>query len=485
MTHEQTLTDEHAPSRHGQSQPEPMTVCQKILHNHRIVSQTDGSQLLHVDRIYMDESAYNCLFQLREKGLTVPRPADKYLMVSHLAPTFDRAAGPTDPEIKRVFALLDEFASEYGIDVLRYDDDRQGIYHVVAPERGITLPGLIVTGTDSHMTSHGGVGALGISVGYDEAVHILNTNALWQDPRSSMAIHIIGNLPAGSAPKDLALYTISQIGAHGGHGHCIEFFGPAVDALGIEGRMTLCNMMLEAGAWAAIVPPDHKTIRYFEGLPNSPKGELWNQAEAYWGTLRPDPDAHYVETVTLDAADVVPMVSWGIKPDQVIPIHEQIPEVQVDGDGDNGITEALRYMNLKSGMPIEGLKIDQVFIGSCTNGRIEDLRVASDILRGRKAVVPGLVTPGSTAVRIQAEKEGIDRVFLDAGLLWGEAGCSLCFGHHDSVVSPGNRCASTTNRSFPGRQGPGSMTHLMSPAMVAAASITGKITDVRKLRVIR
>ncbi len=482
MTDEQILTEVHAPSQRGHSHREPMTVCEKILKNHRVVSQTDGSQLLHVDRIYMDESAYNCLFQLREKGLTVPRPADKYLMVSHLAPTFNRSAGPTDPEIKRVFALLDEFADEYAIDVLRYDDDRQGIYHVVAPERGITLPGLIVTGTDSHMTSHGGVGALGISVGYDEAVHILSTNALWQDPRSSMAVHIEGNVPEGSTPKDLALFVISQIGAHGGHGHCIEFFGPAIDALSIEGRMTLCNMMLEAGAWAAIVPPDEKTILYFEGRPNAPKGKLWDQAMTYWRTLQPDPGAHYAEKITLDAWDVVPMVSWGTKPDQVIPIHEEIPAAQVGGADDNGVSSALRYMDLKPGTPIEGLKIDQVFIGSCTNGRIEDLRVAADILRGRKAVVPGLVTPGSTAVRRQAEMEGLDRVFLDAGLLWGEAGCSLCFGHHDSVVPSGKRCASTTNRSFPGRQGPGSRTHLMSPAMVAAASVTGKITDIRKLR---
>lgn len=472
----------NAPSRCGRPPQGPMTVCEKILHDHRIVSQADGSQLLQIDRIYMDESAYNCLFQLREKGLTVPRPADKYLMVSHLAPTFDRAEGPKDPEIKRIFGLLDEFANEYGIDVLRYDDDRQGIYHVVAPEQGITLPGLIVTGTDSHMTSHGGVGALGISVGYDEAVHILSTNALWQDPRSTMTIRIEGALPAGSSAKDLALYVISRIGAHGGHGHCIEFSGTSIDALGIEGRMTLCNMMLEAGAWAAIVPPDDKTIAYFEGRPSAPKGAMWDEAVAYWRTLRPDPGARYAERIALDARDIAPMVSWGIRPDQVIPIHACIPEPQAGdvGAGDDGAAEALRYMDLLPGTPIEGLTIDQVFIGSCTNGRIEDLRVAADILKGRKAVVPGLVTPGSTAVRKQAEAEGLDRIFLDAGLLWGEAGCSLCFGHHDSVVPSGKRCASTTNRSFPGRQGPGSRTHLMSPAMVAAAAVTGRITDVRK-----
>ena len=462
----------------------PLTLSQKILADHKIATLSKDAQLVRVDRLYMDESCYHCLAELRVRGLMVKTPATKYAMVSHLAPTFNRAAGPTDPEINTIFRLLEQFEAEYGIDLLHYNDPRQGIYHVVGPEQGITLPGLLVAGTDSHMTTHGGVGALSFSVGYEETIHILAHDAVWSYAMPPILIEIWDEVPFGMSPKDLSLDVVRRIGANGGLNCCIEFAGSAVSRLSVEGRMTLCNLMVEAGARAAIVAVDDKTIDYFHNRPSAPKDQDWDKALEYWRDLTVDSDAKFLRRYSFSAADLEPLVSWGTTTEHVIPVTGAVPEpstASTDAEAEDW-RAALDYMGLQSGRPIEGLPMDQVFIGSCTNGRIEDLRAAAAVLKNREALIPGLVVPGSTPVKKQAESEGLDKIFLNSGLKWGEAGCSMCFGHHDSIVPPGQRCASTTNRSFPGRQGPGSRTHLMSPAMAAAAAVSGRIIDVRKIK---
>ena len=460
------------------------TMAEKILGAHRVARHPTGTELIHVDRIYMDESAHVCMAQLRERGIGVPNPASKYLMVSHLAPVFDRQKGPTDTEIIDIFKRLEEFVEAFGVDLLRYDDPRQGIYHVVAPEQGITLPGMVVAGTDSHMTTHGGIGALGVSVGYDDATHILTNDSIWLRPPDSLLVAVDGTLGFGVSAKDLALFVVSELGAKGALGACVEFAGSTIRSLEVAGRMTLCNLMLEAGARGALVAIDDKTLDYVRGRPFSPKGETWDLAETFWRSLSSGEDANYCNRVSIDASDVAPMVSWGTTPDHVAPVTESVPELNAFGtDTDRRQAEAaLDYMGLAPGTRLEYIPVDEIFIGSCTNGRIEDLRAAAAVLRGNQVVVPGLVVAGSTPVQRQAEAEGLDRVFIDSGLRWGSAGCAMCFGHHDMIVSPGRRCASTTNRSFPGRQGPGARTHLMSPQMAAAAALTGRIVDLRKLR---
>ncbi len=464
------------------SKNSPRTLVQKIFDAHLIKAQS-GASLVQVDRMYMDESSYLCFDTLRAARLNVKTPGNMYVMVSHLAPTYEREKGPTDPEIKWIFEKLEDVSERFDVHVLRYDDSRQGIYHVVGPEQGITLPGMLMAGTDSHMTTHGALGALTFSVGYDEAVHVLVSDTLWVYEFEVLNLRLDGHLPSGVGAKDLALYAVSSLGASGASNCIVEITGETLLSLPPAGRMTLCNLMVEAGARGAVMPVDDITLDYVTRRPGAPKGAKLDKALSWWKELVPDRGARYDRSLCIDVSEVEPTVSWGTTTAQVAAIGGHVPDPAQAENGKiaKACSDALNYMALTPGHPIAGIPIDQVFIGSCTNGRIEDLREAAAVLQGRKAVVPGLVTPGSTPVRLQAEQEGLHRVFLDAGLAWGEAGCSMCFGHHDAIVSPGNRCASTTNRSFPGRQGPNARTHLMSPAMAAAAAVTGCITDYRSL----
>jgi 3-isopropylmalate/(R)-2-methylmalate dehydratase large subunit len=366
-------------------------------------------------------------------------------------------------------------------------DPRQGIVHVVGPEQGLSLPGLLVTCGDSHTSTHGAFGAFAFGIGATEVAHVLATQAIWQRKPLCMRIVVDGALSPGVAAKDLALNWIARLGADGASGHAIEYAGAAVRALSMEGRMTLCNLSIEGGARCGMVAPDDTTFAYLQGRPFAPSGSDWESARADWAQLVSDADAHFDREVVLQADDIAPVVTWGPSPEDALPITASIPDPDKADSPARAerIRAALDYMGLVPGRPLDGVPIDQIFIGSCTNARIEDLRAAAAVLAGRKAKVPGLVSPGSSLVKAQAEQEGLDRIFSDAGLEWVASGCSMCVGMNGDVVAPGRRCASTTNRNFRGRQGPGARTHLMSPAMVAAAAVAGHLTDARPLMAAR
>ncbi len=362
------------------------------------------------------------------------------------------------------------------------DDPAQGIVHVVGPEQGLTLPGLLIVCGDSHTSTHGAFGAYAFGIGASEVAHVLMTQTLWQRKPKRMRVTVSGRLGPHVTAKDLALSVIARIGADGARGHALEYAGPAIEALSMEGRLTLCNMSIEAGARCAMVAPDETTFAFIEGRPFAPKGEDFARAVDAWRSLASDPGAVFDREESIDADAVAPMVTWGVSPEEAAPVTETVPALEsVPPQRRSSFGDALQYMRLEPGQPLAGVPVDRVFIGSCTNGRIEDLRAAAAVLRGRKAVVPGLVSPGSTQVKRQAEAEGLDRVFSGAGLVWAESGCSMCVGMNGDLVAAGERCASSTNRNFRGRQGQGALTHLMSPAMVAAAAVTGQLTDVRTL----
>src|SRR6185312_13592484 len=398
-------------------------------------------------------------------------------------PTRGRDQAIANPEIAAMVRNLEANTSENRIALFSLRDPRQGIVHVVGPEQGLTLPGLLIVCGDSHTSTHGAFGAYAFGIGASEVAHVLMTQTLWQKKPKRMRIRVEGKAAAGIAAKDIALAVIAQIGADGAQGHAVEFAGSAIAALSMEGRMTLCNMSIEAGARCGMIAPDATTYAYLQGRPYAPQGAAFDRAVDSWSGLASDRGATFERETELNASEIAPIVTWGTTPDDALPIDAKVPDPgrETDAARANNIREALDYMGIAPGTKLTDIKVDRVFIGSCTNARIEDLRAAAAVLAGRTSKVPGLVSPGSSAVKRQAEQEGLDRVFRDAGLEWADSGCSMCVGINGDLVPPGERCASTTNRNFRGRQGPGARTHLMSPAMVAAAAVSGHLADVRPL----
>ncbi len=467
------------------STTQPGTLFEKIWDAHVIEQGAGGDALLHVDQNFLHEGSFHAFGALRREGRTVRRPRQHFAVADHYVPTLGRdagVAGVTDPEMRGLIELLEENALWAGIEHAGIDDARQGIVHVIGPELGLTQPGMIITCGDSHTSTHGAFGAFAFGVGASQVKQVLATQCLWQRQPKRLRINIDGTLAPGVGGKDVILAVIAQIGAAGATGHVIEYAGSAIRAMSMEARLTVCNMSIEAGARAGMVAPDDTTFAYLHGRPFAPRAQHWDAALAYWRSLASDPDARFDREVTIDAGALAPMVTWGTNPGQGLPITGRIPDpAAASGDARRGIEAALAYMGLQPGTPIEGLPIDRVFIGSCTNSRIEDLRAAAAVARGRKARIPAFVSPGSTPIKRQAEAEGLDRVFTEAGIEWRASGCSMCVGTNGDLLAPGERSASTSNRNFEGRQGRGTRTHLVSPAMAAAAAVTGKLTDVRRL----
>jgi 3-isopropylmalate/(R)-2-methylmalate dehydratase large subunit len=457
----------------------PQTLFAKLWAAHEIMRRDDGTSLLWVDRHLVHEGSHHAFARLKSRGQKVAAPDLTFGVVDHYAPT---RAGQVAADVRRMIETLGNNAQAQGIRLFDLNDPGQGIVHVIGPEQGLTLPGLLINCGDSHTSTHGAFGALAFGVGATEVAHILATQTIWQKRPKTMRIMVNGTLGEFVSAKDLALHWISKLGADGARGHAIEYAGPAITGLSMEGRLTLCNLSIEGGARLGLVAPDQVTFYYLMGRNFAPKAEAWDHAVLDWSKLVTDAGAAFDREVTIDAADIAPTVTWGISPEEALPITARVPDPSQMAVGkQEQARAALDYMALEPGMPLEAIKIDQIFLGSCTNGRIEDLRQAASVLVGRKCAVPGLVSPGSANVKKQAEAEGLAQIFTEAGLEWAESGCSMCVGMNGDRVDAGKRCASSTNRNFKGRQGRGARTHLMSPAMVAAAAVTGHLTDVRRL----
>ena len=461
----------------------PQTIIDKLWSAHEIARREDGAALLWVDRHYVHEGSFLAFDQIRKRRRTVAEPTLTFGIADHYVPTRGRERSIADPSIADMVGKLETNTSGNGIGLFGLGDPRQGIVHVVGPEQGLTLPGLLIVCGDSHTSTHGACGAYAFGIGASEVAHVLMTQTLWQKKPRRMRVTVSGKPAPGIAAKDIALSVIARIGADGARGHAVEFAGSAISALSMEGRMTLCNMSIEGGGRCGIVAPDAITFAYLKGRPFAPKDAAFDRAVEAWSGLASDRDAIFDREVAVDAGAIAPIVTWGTTPDDALPIDASVPDPARETDPARAkyLRDALDYMGIAPGKKLTGIAIDRIFIGSCTNARIEDLRAAAAVLAGRKSKVPGLVSPGSSSVKRQAEEEGLDRIFRDAGLEWADSGCSMCVGINGDVVPPGERCASTTNRNFRGRQGPGARTHLMSPAMVAAAAVTGHLTDVRQL----
>ncbi|MEE3048678.1 MAG: 3-isopropylmalate dehydratase large subunit [Pseudomonadota bacterium] len=462
----------------------PRTLFDKIWDAHVVDRQDDGTCLIYIDRHLVHEVTSPQAFEgLRAAGRQLRAPEKTLAVPDHNVPTTDRSAGIDDEESRIQVETLRQNCADFGVPIFDVDDVRQGIVHVIGPEQGFTLPGMTIVCGDSHTATHGAFGALAFGIGTSEVEHVMATQTLIQAPAKNMRITIKGALPAGVTAKELILHVIGTIGTAGGTGHVIEFAGEAVRGLTMEGRMTMCNMAIEGGARAGMVAPDEVTFDYLKGLPMAPKGGVWEQAVAYWKTLPSDAGAVYDTEVEIDVADIVPQVTWGTSPLDVVAIVGRIPDPAVEADDGKraAIERSLAYMGLTAGMAVKDVAIDTVFIGSCTNSRIEDLRAAAAVAKGRKVAdrVTALVVPGSGLVKEQAEQEGLDKIFLAAGFEWREPGCSMCLAMNADKLEPGQRSASTSNRNFEGRQGRGGRTHLVGPAMAAAAAIAGHLTDVR------
>ncbi len=455
------------------------TLLDKLWDAHEIMTSEDGRSLLWVDRHLVHEGSHHAFAKLAARGARVAEPGLTFGVVDHYAPTRGPAASPA---IARMIETLESNAAEHGVTCFGLKDPRQGIVHVIGPEQGLTLPGLMINCGDSHTSTHGAFGALAFGIGATEVAHVLATQTIWQTKPKSMRITVTGQMASGVGAKDLALAWIAKLGTGGAQGHAVEYTGDAVRALSMEGRMTLCNLSIEGGARFGMIAPDQTTFDYIQGRPYAPKGAAFDEAVEYWQTLKSDDDAEFDRDVTIDAAEIAPIVTWGTSPEDALPVTATVPTPSNASEADaERITATIDYMGLTPGKALTDIQIDQVFIGSCTNARIEDLRAAAAVLAGRRSKVPGLVSPGSQQIKAQAEAEGLDRIFIDAGLDWVGAGCSMCVAMNGDSVEPGKRCASTTNRNFRGRQGRGARTHLMSPAMVAAAAVTGHLTDVRPM----
>ncbi len=462
---------------------EAKTLVDKLWSAHEITRREDGAALLWVDRHYVHEGSFHAFSQMRARGRRVAEPGLTFGIADHYVPTRGRNRAIADPTIAAMVRALETDTSENYIDLFGLGDPRQGIVHVVGPEQGLTLPGLSIVCGDSHTSTHGAFGAYAFGIGASEVAHVLMTQTLWQKKPKRMRVTVNGKAAAGIGAKDIALAIIARIGADGAQGHAVEFAGSAITVLSMEGRMTLCNMSIEAGGRCGMVAPDAITFSYLNGRPYAPKGAVFDRAIEAWSGLVSDPAATFDREVALDADGIAPIVTWGTTPDDALPIDGSVPDPAHEPDPGRAkyLRDALDYMGIAPGKRLTDIAIDRIFIGSCTNARIEDLRAAAAILAGRVSKVPGLVSPGSSTVKRQAEEEGLDRIFRDAGLEWAESGCSMCIGINGDIVPSGERCASTTNRNFRGRQGPGARTHLMSPAMVAAAAVSGRLADVRPL----
>ena len=465
----------------------PATLLDKLWASHLVRSRPDGQDLLFIDRHFVHDVTATAFDMLRARGLKPRSPVRTFAVPDHYVPTHSRdLAAVNHPERRTMIEALARDAGEHGITQFPLGDKRQGIVHVVGPEQGLSLPGATVVCADSHTSTHGAMGALAFGIGATEVGHVLATQALWQRKPLAMRVTFTGVPGAGVTAKDLALALIARIGVDGARGHAVEYAGPAVEALSIEGRLTLCNMSIEAGARAGFVAPDEATFAFLHGRPYAPRGAAWDAAVAGWRHLRSDPGAPFDREITLDTSTVEPMVTWGITPEDALPVTARVPDPATEGDAAkrDATARALAYMGLVPDTRLDAVAVDRVFIGSCTNGRIEDLRSAAGVVRDRR-VAPGVqawVVPGSGLVKAQAEAEGLDRVFMTAGFEWRHAGCSMCLATNGDVVAPGERCASTSNRNFVGRQGPGARTHLMSPATAAATALAGRLADVRRFR---
>ncbi|OUI81276.1 isopropylmalate isomerase [Gluconobacter sp. DsW_056] len=464
----------------------PRTLFDKIWDDHVVERLEDGTCILYIDRHLVHEVTSPQAFEgLRLSGRRVRRPDATVAVVDHNVPTSDRSKPIEEPQSRLQIETLEKNVAEFGIPYFPLRSASQGIVHVVGPEQGISLPGMTIVCGDSHTSTHGALGSLAFGIGTSEVEHVLATQTILQKPAKNMRVSVEGKVGPGVTAKDIMLAIIGRIGTAGGTGHVIEFAGSAIRDLDMAGRMTLCNMSIEAGARAGLVAPDETTFAYVKGRPFAPKGEAFDQACDYWRSLASDEGAYFDTEVTLAAEEIIPSVTWGTSPQDVLPIDGSVPSPSDVADPARAaqIQRALDYMGLEAGQKIAGTPVDVVFIGSCTNSRLEDLRAAADVVRGRHVAegVRAMIVPGSGLVKHAAEAEGLDRVFLDAGFEWREAGCSMCLGMNPDRLTPGQRCASTSNRNFEGRQGPDGRTHLCSPAMAAAAAVTGHLCDVREL----
>ncbi len=464
----------------------PRTMFEKIWDRHRVLEREDGQTLLYVDRHLLHDATAPAFGMLRARGLAVRAPDRAVATPDHYLPTDTRSVDAIpDPALRGMVTDLARNAEAAGIALYGLDDPRQGIVHVVGPEQGLSQPGMVIVCADSHTSTHGALGALAFGIGQTEVAHVLATQCLWQRRPRTMRITLDGALGPGVTAKDVILHVIARIGAGGATGHVIEYAGSAVRGLSMEGRLTLCNMSIEAGARAGMVAPDETTFAWLAARPQAPQGAAWDRALARWRGLPSDAGARFDAEIALDAAAIAPTVTWGTSPQEAVAVDGAVPDPAAAPDTARRAEMArmLDYMGLLPGQQMEDIAVDRVFIGSCTNGRIEDLRAAAAIARGRRVAesVTAWVVPGSTPVKRAAEAEGLDRIFREAGFAWREAGCSMCVGTNGEIAAPGERVASTSNRNFRGRQGPGVRTHLMSPAMAAAAAVAGRITDVRRL----
>ncbi|HET6378590.1 MAG TPA: 3-isopropylmalate dehydratase large subunit [Methylocella sp.] len=462
----------------------PRTLYDKIWDDHLISAEPDGTCLIYVDRHLVHEVTSPQAFEgLRLSGRRVRAPHKTLAVVDHNVPTTDRSKGIDDPESRIQVAELARNAREFGIEYFDEHDQRQGIVHIIGPEQGFTLPGATIVCGDSHTSTHGAFGALAHGIGTSEVEHVLATQTLIQAKAKNMRITVSGAPGGGVSAKDIVLAIIGEIGTAGGTGHVIEYAGEAIRALSMEGRMTVCNMTIEAGARAGLIAPDEKTFAFLKGRPKAPEGAAWDAAMRYWEGLHSDPDAVFDREIQLDASQLPPLVTWGTSPEDVVTVEGRVPSAESAASEAQKakIARALDYMGLKGGEKITDIAIDRVFIGSCTNGRIEDLRAAARMVAGKKVspAVKAMVVPGSGLVKQQAEAEGLDRIFLAAGFEWREPGCSMCLAMNPDRLAPGERCASTSNRNFEGRQGFRGRTHLVSPAMAAAAAVAGHFVDIR------
>ena len=466
----------------------PLTLYDKIWNDHLVHQQEDGTSLLFVDRHLIHEVTSPQAFEgLRSSNRKVRQPNLTLAVADHNVPTTDRTKGISDEESKLQVDTLEKNCKEFGIKLFGMDDKRQGIVHIIGPEQGFTQPGTIIVCGDSHTATHGAFGSLAFGIGTSEVEHVLATQTLVQKKSKNFRINVNGKLPLGVTSKDVILQIIGKIGTAGGTGYVIEYAGDLISSLTVENRMTICNMTIEGGARAGLIQPDEKVFEYLKNKPMSPKNENWDKALEYWETLKSDDGSKFDKEINLEGNDIKPMVTWGTSPQDVITIDGKVPNPKNEKDPDkkNSIERSLKYMGLNPDINAKDIKIDKVFIGSCTNGRIEDLREAAEILKDKKIAnhVDAMVVPGSGLVKQQAEQEGLDKIFINSGFEWREPGCSMCLAMNADKLKPGERCASTSNRNFEGRQGRGGRTHLVSPGMAAAAAISGNLDDVRKYQI--